>query len=311
MPANPEMQVTVRGTQSLVHTLHEVWMRPSLVALEVLWRWLFGAPALWLIYRGAVKILAAAPLESTGVQQLTLQDPWQAAALLSDAAAALIPLVLHAALSLVPLLAVGWAVASGLGRTLVLRRYDRSLPAAPLSMIFLQLLRVIALGAMFAGWFYGLHRVANATLSGPGEPNLLAYLVQVICLSLGLFTLWALASWIFSVAPLLVVLERRSALSSLHRSLHLGREFTGKLREVNLVMGIVKLALIVLAIVFSATPIPFEAQMSGDALHLWWLIVTLLYFVANDFFQVARLVSFIRFWKVLAARADGTQSMGV
>ena len=72
---------------------------------------------------------------------------------------------------------------------------------------------------------------------------------------------------------------------------------TGKLVEVNLVLGIVRLALIVLAMVFSAIPLPFEADMTGTALYLWWALVTLLYFVASDFFQVARLAAFIQFWR--------------
>ena len=87
---------------------------------------------------------------------------------------------------------------------------------------------------------------------------------------------------------------------ALWRSVRLGREFTGKLVEVNLVMGIVKLALMVLAMVLSATPLPFQSVMTGEALQQWWIGVTLLYFVANDFFQVARLVSFIQFWRVLS-----------
>jgi hypothetical protein len=67
--------------------------------------------------------------------------------------------------------------------------------------------------------------------------------------------------------------------------------------EVNLVLGIVRLALIVLAMVFSAIPLPFEADMSGTALYVWWAFVTLLYLIANDFFQVARLAAFIEFWR--------------
>ena len=199
-----------------------------------------------------------------------------------------------------PLLAVGWAILSGLGRSLVLRRYEPSLPSAPFSLIALQLLRVLAVGTVFAAWFYGIHAAANATLGGSDGPNLLLYLVAVICLTLGLFTLWSLASWVLFIAPLLVLLERRSAVSSLWRSLRLGRTFRGKLMEVNLVLGIVKLALLVLAMVFSATPLPFESVMTGEALHQWWIAVTIFYFIANDFFQVARLVSFIRFWRSFA-----------
>ena len=63
-------------------------------------------------------------------------------------------------------------------------------------------------------------------------------------------------------------------------------------------MGIVRLALIVLAMVFSAIPLPFEADMTGTALYLWWALVTLLYLVASDFFQVARLAAFVQFWRL-------------
>jgi hypothetical protein len=63
-------------------------------------------------------------------------------------------------------------------------------------------------------------------------------------------------------------------------------------------LGIVKLALVVLAMVFSATPLPFSSVMVGTPLYLWWAAVTLWYFAASDFFQVARLVAFIRFWRI-------------
>ena len=89
----------------------------------------------------------------------------------------------------------------------------------------------------------------------------------VIFLSLGFFTAWALVSWALSIAPLLMLLEDRSALSSLGQSLRLGKPFTGKLVEINLVMGIVKLALIVLAMVLSAAPLPFSDQLGPDAMH--------------------------------------------
>jgi hypothetical protein len=64
------------------------------------------------------------------------------------------------------------------------------------------------------------------------------------------------------------------------------------------VLGIVKLALLVLAMVFSATPLPFESVMQGAPLYLWWGLVTLLYLIASDFFQVARLMAFVQFWRL-------------
>ena len=142
----------------------------------------------------------------------------------------------------------------------------------------------------------GIQWSANNTLSGE-EPNLVLYFALVICISLGVFTFWALVSWVFSVAPLIALLENKTAAACLARSLRLGR-LTSKLVEVNLVLGIVKLALVVLAMVFSATPLPFTSVMVGTPLYLWWAAVTLLYFAASDFFQIARLVAFIRFWRI-------------
>jgi len=59
----------------------------------------------------------------------------------------------------------------------------------------------------------------------------------------------------------------------------------------------VKLMLIVLAMVFSAAPLPFSDELGSDALHFAVLTSTILYFVASDFFHIARLKGFIEFWR--------------
>ena len=288
----------VRGTQSLVHTIAGCWSRPSLLAIEVAWRWLFGVPALLLLWQVGAHILAATAdqLRATGIEDFSLQDPMHGAVAIADVYAILRQPVLHAALWLLPLLAIGWSIASGIGRNLVLRRYDAALPMRPGRMIALQLLRVIVLGGSFLLWFLAIQWAANTTLSG-AEPNLVFYCALVICLSLGIFTLWGLLSWVFSIAPLLALLEDRGVAATLYRSVRLG-PLTSKLVEVNMVMGIIKIALIVLAMVFSATPLPFESVMQGPPLFIWWTLVSVLYLAASDFFQVARLVAFIRFWRL-------------
>jgi hypothetical protein len=68
--------------------------------------------------------------------------------------------------------------------------------------------------------------------------------------------------------------------------------------EVNLVMGIAKLALIVLAMVFSAAPLPFSDELGPDAMHVVLAGATLFYLAASDFFHVVRLKSYVDFWKV-------------
>jgi hypothetical protein len=307
------------GTQSFVQILSLCWRRPSLVALEVAWRWAYGIPLLALLGFEGLRIwgATAARLRATGVFEFSLEYPMNGALQISDAIDVLKGPVTHTAVWLLPLAMVAWSVVSGVGRNAVVRRYSPETPRRAGAMIGLQLLRIVALVATFAAWFAAIHWAANFTLGnvasgtdptgGQGEPNLVFYCALVIVFSLGIFTVWALLSWVFSIAPLLVLLEGRSAGGSLMRSLRLG-PLRGKLVEINLVMGIAKIGLIVLAMVFSATPLPFADALSGGTLYAWWAVVTVLYLVASDFFQVARVVAFVELWGTCGAanRASGS-----
>ncbi|HEV2274781.1 MAG TPA: hypothetical protein VGR96_11485 [Acidobacteriaceae bacterium] len=286
----------VRGTQSLVHMLSECWHRPDLLALELMWRWSFGIPALALLVYEGTKVLAPAALRQAGLFDMSIQDPFTAAQVLSGAVGQFLPPVLHIARWLAPVLVAAWAISSGLGRSLVFRRLNKSMHFAPGTLIGLEFLRIASLLAAFFGWWFAL-RAAGASTLGHGDPNFVGYSAWVICLSLGFFVLWALVSWIFSIAPMIAMLEGAGITGSLGRSLRLG-PLTGKLVEVNLVLSIVKLALLVLAMVFSAVPLPFSQSMTGTSLYLWWVGVSVVYLVASDFFKIARLAAFTEFWRV-------------
>jgi hypothetical protein len=133
-------------------------------------------------------------------------------------------------------------------------------------------------------------------MAAGGEPNLVGYFSLVIVATLGLFTLWAVVSWALSVAPLLAMLKGLGVGGSLAAAFRLG-PLKSKLVEINLVMGIVKIALIVLAMVFSATPLPFESVTTPEFLFWWWAGVTVLYFLGSDFFHVARQVAYLQLWR--------------
>ena len=288
--------MTVRGTQSFVHVIAECWRRPSLLLLELGWRWLFGLPLLLVLTWEAQQIYSviSTQLAVSGADQFSLIDPMQAAEIAARIYAILAPPVTHLIAWLAPVAIVAWSVVSAIGRNAVLRKYDPKLPRRWITLSALQLMRIVFLTGSVWFWFAAIHWSAAATLGGE-DPNLIAYCALVICLSLGIFTLWAVVSWVFSIAPLLVLLENRGVGASLARSLHLG-PLTGKLVEINLIMGIIKLALVVLAMVFSACPLPFASVMQGPPLYIWWAAVSVLYLMASDFFQVARLVAFIQLW---------------
>jgi hypothetical protein len=143
----------VRGTQSFVHTMSACWRRPSLTALEVLWRWGFGAPATAVVVVEAMRILRETPLDNAALQRMSLLDPMSAVDTVSQAASVLLPPVLRVAVWLAPVLLIGWVVASAIGRGVVLHRVDGRMHLRPRTLIVLQAARTAALVGSFAVWF--------------------------------------------------------------------------------------------------------------------------------------------------------------
>jgi len=276
-----------------------------LTALEVAWRWLFGVPCLLLCWREARRIFELIPPDSAGLTAVDPLNPWLAAIQLSDVWALYGPHVATVLHWLLPGAGLVWIVVSGLGRGLVLRRLNPSLRLRPFGMIGLQAGWLALFAVICWGWFRSVCWVAATHITPAAEPDLVGYSMWVIFLSLGFYTAWALVSWPLAIAPVLMALEKRTALSSVRESLRLGRSFTAKLVEINLVMGIVKLALIVLAMVLSAAPLPFSDQLGPDALHVLWAVAAMFYLIASDYFQVVRLKGFLEFWKMFRGEQAG------
>jgi hypothetical protein len=238
-------------------------------------------------------------------------DPVGVVAKITQALSVMAPDLMRLAAWMVPLLVAVWLVVSSFGRTIVLRRADSRLETRPFTLILLQAVRLTALAGSFWVWFRCIGWAARVAVTAPiaagQEPQLVLYCAVAIVTTIGLFTLWAIVSWVFSVAPLLAMLQGTSVVGSLVAAVRLG-PLKGKLVEINLVLGIVKIALIVLAMVFSATPLPFESVTTPGFLQAWWAGVTVLYFVGSDFFHVARMVGYLQLWRAFEHQEIAAQS---
>jgi len=297
----------VRGTQSLIPIIGRCFRRPSLLLTEVAWRWCAGIPTLWLLWHAYTHIagtISADQIAQTGIAQFSLLDQIHATYEVMRCVQILWPPIINSAKSLVPLIMLIWAIASGLGRALVLARL---LPTAQFSIsrtvtiILLQATRVTVLTGTLFLWIAGARWSANWAIIQPmqlpaPDPNIVGFISTIIVLTIGLFTLWAIISWIFNSAPLLVIAERRNYLSSLIAAFRLGW-LRGKLIEINLSLAVNKLALIVLAIVFCSTPLPFETVVDGQDLYGWWMFVFAIYFIASDFFHVVRITAYTELYR--------------
>jgi hypothetical protein len=287
------------------------WRHPSLTAIEVAWRWLFGVPFLAIAWIQAQQILVRIPPDSVGLDRLDFQNPWLSSVLLADAISRYQPAVVSALRWLLPVGVVAWAMVSGLGRILVLARMEALDPTGSRSQssllrvlpgyIGLQGLWMLALLGCLWLWYRAVGWACATYVTIGTQPDLLGYLCWLIFLSLGIFVLWALLSWALAMAPLLLFLEGDmrfgASLRALARSFSLGKTLSSKLMEVSLVLAIVKIMLIVLDMVFSAAPLPFADAFGPDALHVVYVVVFVGFLEGNDFFHVVRLRSFRALWR--------------
>jgi hypothetical protein len=283
------------------------WMlkRPLVVAVEVGWRWLFGVPFLLVCLSRLKHVFTVLTPEESGLSNIDPSNPWLAAGAFSRAVIKYDPLIAHELSWLLPVAAVAWVVISGLGRSLVFRLLQSGVRFRPLAMMALQTVWLILFGGICWGWYRSVAWAAAMHFPVGSEPDLIGFSIWLIFLSLGFFTLWALVGWIVSVAPVLMLMENCSAVSALGMSTRLGKTFTSELFEIGMVMGIVNLALMVVAMVLSAAPLPFSDELGGDALHVVWAGATVFYLVAHDYFQLVRLKCFVQFWKIFRGGEEG------
>jgi len=294
----------VRGTQLLVEHMGAVMRRPGLTLIEIGWRWLVGIPVLLVLWQQTSKVVAEYPLESSGAGSIDISNPWLMAQQLAGAWSYYFPHAMAVMGWLLPVWAAFWIVVSALGRNLLLMRIEPKIRFRPATMVALHTVWMAMFVLVVYGWLRTMEWVGATHMSGAntgpgGEPDLVGFFVWAIFLSLGFFTLWALVNWTATVAPLIALLEERgSVLSAFGQTFRLGKAFTGKLVEINLVMGIVKIALAVVAMVFSAAPLPFSDELGTAALRVVTAASLVFFLVANDYFQVVRIKAFMEFWRI-------------
>ncbi|HTV09499.1 MAG TPA: hypothetical protein VMD97_10690 [Candidatus Aquilonibacter sp.] len=280
-----QAQGQVRGTQSFVGVMAAVWKRPSLTALELLWRWTFGVLALGLVWIFARDFVLSWAIKIPNIGPLLLRGQIVARGT-ND--------VLKDFWPILGALAV-WGVFAGIGQGWVLGRWDRTLRARRGAMIVLAVLRAFLYAGLIVLWLSLLIAIARrdvwAAMDRRLEPAYVPGFALVVTTTLLLFVAWAGASWMLRIAPVLAMARDLGPFASLRAAVRLG-PLRAKLFEINLVMGVVKVALIVLAMVFSACPLPFQSVESQTFLTWWWIGVAVLYLVAADYFHVVRAAAY-------------------
>ncbi|MGI4829744.1 MAG: hypothetical protein ACRYFU_16345 [Janthinobacterium lividum] len=312
--------VPLRGTQSFVAVMGQIWRRPGLTGLELLWRWGVGVPLLLLAWRAGSRALAGVhpAVGSLDFAEFLLK-PGDAVRTLTLALGSVLPPLLPVAYWLAPLAICLWTMASTVGRTVLWRRLDPSLQPRLLVTGTLGSLRLLLLLGFYGLWRWGMAASARYAIIAPSqhgeEPNLVLYTAMIVAVTLLLFMLWSVLIWVVDAAPLFAMASHQNGINgrdpgiaaSLHAAFH-ARALRSKLIETNLVMGIIKVSLLVLAMVFSASPLPFVSVETAAFLRSWWTFVGGLFLVALDMFHVVRRASYLQLFRALVTPGDDTTS---
>ena len=298
----------VRGTQSCVGVMTAVWKRPSLTWLEIGWRWCVGMVVLILAGIAFRSYGDGFGVDIVGVRNASVFEPVAAIASVNIVTSAFWRYAAPVLRWLLPLVVVIWLIAAALGRTVVLRRLDSSLTPQRFVMLVLGTLRAGLLAVMWGIWVWGVGFAVRVSITGPAsrqmEPSIVLFCAMLIVGTLAIYVFWGAVSWPLYLAPLLSMQLGVGPWAALKAAFRSGA-VRGKLIEINLVMNIVRIALIVLAMVFSASPLPFSSVETQTFLNWWWGGVGLVYLGMSDYFQVVRAAAYLSLWRAydLAAGA--------
>jgi len=277
-----------------------VWKRPSLAGLEIGWRWVVGVVALGVASAAFGSHWVGFGVDTGALRGASVFQPVAAIAsfdaVVSNVWRYAVPVVQW----LAPVVVVLWLVVAAVGRTAVLRRLDGTLQSRRFAMFMLGALRAGLLAVVWAIWVWGVGRAVRISISGPAarqaEPSIVLFFAMLIVGSLALYVLWGAVSWPFYLAPLLAMQLGLGSAGALKVAFGSGA-VRGKLIEINMMMNIVRIALIVLAMVFSASPLPFSSVETQTFLNCWWVGVGLVYLGMSDYFHVVRSAAYLSLWR--------------
>ena len=268
---------------------------------EVTWRWVFGAAALVLGAIAVIEVLDAVEVARGDELLLRTWAPMLMAEVLArilrDAGLHL----LRAAAVLVPALAGLWTVTAAAGRAATLQvllapaEGGRATPPTSnrgwRSLLGVSFLRT-ALGlAAFVGYVGASVIAGQAAMTSEGEIQPGIFFLVFFPLVLLVVLLWAVLNWFLSVAPLFVVAEGRGTLGSFAESVRFYRRQSRQLWSVTSLYGTLRLMAILAALVVSIG-VAEALQKHGAAMIAALVVITLAYFLAADYFYIARLAAY-------------------
>jgi hypothetical protein len=270
------------------------------MAIEILWRFSFGACALLLAGTWIVRFLTGLHPTDADVAALTGGNRDFAALALLHILQGTGPSIARAMIIVIPGLSLFWMLFASWGRAATLRNLFMSHSGAPATnfspILGLNFLRVLCLLLMVVAVFTALLGASYLSISissQPDQPNLLIYFLIVLVTLPVILGSWLAINWMLSIAPIFCVMGNLGTFSSISATRRAVRLHRGRFAAVSSAYG--ALRLVVLLAVIAATTIAalVTAAAGVKAVTAVVVLLTLAYLAFADFLYVARLAAYI------------------
>ncbi len=289
----------------LTYGFRAVRRDPALLLVEVLWRWCFGAVALFSLLPLA---LLSGDLAAGDGTAWSSRDPMLIGQAFLHLLAGLGGQRLRAGVGLLFAATVLWTLFGAAGRTVTLNRLERS-GVSFRSILALQSLRALFL--WLAGAALAMTLSLDARVAGRGaKPDLFLYSALGVWSVILIGALWAVVNWHLSLAAVCCAKNAGGFGRSIRQALGLARSHSGDLLGVSLVFALWRLITVAIAFVLWFFP-SFLMATAPRTYFAWIVAVTLAYFAASDLLYVARMAGYLVIDPLDSGSEERTPSRGL
>jgi len=265
---------------------------PTVLLMEVVWRWCFGLTAGLLLFFGWLMAMGSVPVSAADRNAWQSHDPYLMALtglhMLVDLGAKLARI----AVVVLPAVSVLWIVMSAAGRTMTMKRLAGEERAVSFrAMLALHLWRALlawGVATVAAASIVGAALVANR---GP-QPDYVMYYALALPMVGIVLIFWSIVNWYLSAAAAWVGKDGAGAGRAVRLAMGFASAHRGDIAGLNIMFTLLRL--MVLAAAFVLCTLPGGLAASAPQVYVLWVIaVSLAYFVFADYVHISRLASYL------------------
>jgi hypothetical protein len=270
---------------------------PTVLLVEVLWRWCFGLAAGLLLFFGWLMAIGSVNLSAAD------RNAWQSHDLYLIALTGLHLLVDigaklgRIALAVLPAVSALWIVMSAAGRTITMKRLaGRQREISLRAMLILHFWRALVAWGVVAVAAASVMIAALIANRGPTPDYVMYYALALPMIAIALI-FWSVVNWYLTAAAAWVGRSYEGVSAGASRAIRLAMGFAsarrGDMAGLNIMFTLLRL--MALAVAFVLCTLPGGLAASAPRIYVLWVIaVSLAYFVFADFVHVSRLASYLQ-----------------